>query len=63
MLVRRGYGVLMLDMRGYDGSQGDPNMFGWDDTRHRRRRPLSAARPECATAGSAGSASPSAARW
>ena len=28
-LVRHGYGVLMLDMRGYAGSDGDPNMFGW----------------------------------
>jgi dienelactone hydrolase len=33
MLARHGYGVLLLDARGYDGSQGDPNMFGWDDTR------------------------------
>jgi fermentation-respiration switch protein FrsA (DUF1100 family) len=32
MLVRHGYGVLLLDARGYDGSQGDPNMFGWGDT-------------------------------
>jgi fermentation-respiration switch protein FrsA (DUF1100 family) len=31
MLVRHGYGVLLLDARGYDGSQGDPNVFGWDD--------------------------------
>jgi uncharacterized protein len=31
MLVRHGYGVLLLDARGYDGSQGDSNMFGWDD--------------------------------
>ena len=29
MLVRHGYGVLLLDARGYDGSQGDPNVFGW----------------------------------
>ena len=29
-LVRHGYGVLMLDMRGYANSDGDPNMFGWD---------------------------------
>jgi len=29
MLARNGYGVLLLDMRGYDGSEGDPNMFGW----------------------------------
>ena len=31
MLVRHGYGVLLLDARGYDGSQGDPNLFGWAD--------------------------------
>ena len=29
MLVRHGYGVLLLDARGYDGSEGDPNTFGW----------------------------------
>ena len=28
-LVRHGYGVLMLDPRGYAESEGDPNMFGW----------------------------------
>jgi hypothetical protein len=28
-LVRRGYGVLMLDARGYASSEGDPNAFGW----------------------------------
>jgi dienelactone hydrolase len=33
MLVRHGYGVLLVDARGYDGSQGDPNLFGWDDTK------------------------------
>ena len=33
MLARHGYGVLLLDARGYDGSQGDPNLFGWDDTK------------------------------
>jgi len=33
MLVRRGYGLLLLDARGYDGSQGDPNVFGWDDAK------------------------------
>jgi len=33
MLVRHGYGVLLLDMRGYDGSAGDPNMFGWGATK------------------------------
>ena len=31
MLIRHGYGVLLLDARGYDGSEGDPNAFGWDD--------------------------------
>ncbi|HET7555864.1 MAG TPA: CocE/NonD family hydrolase [Gaiellaceae bacterium] len=30
MLVRHGYGVLLVDARGYDGSEGDPNVFGWD---------------------------------
>ncbi len=29
MLVRHGYGVLLLDMRGYEGSEGAPNAFGW----------------------------------
>ena len=33
MLARNGYGVLLLDARGYDGSQGDPNLFGWDDAK------------------------------
>jgi uncharacterized protein len=33
MLARHGYGVLLLDARGYDGSQGDPNLFGWDDSK------------------------------
>jgi hypothetical protein len=33
MLARNGYGVLLLDMRGYDGSEGDPNMFGWGATK------------------------------
>ena len=33
MLARHGYGVLLLDARGYDGSQGDPNLFGWDDAK------------------------------
>jgi fermentation-respiration switch protein FrsA (DUF1100 family) len=32
MLARHGYGVLLLDARGYDGSEGDPNAFGWDGT-------------------------------
>ena len=29
MLVKHGYGVLLLDMRGYGNSEGDPNAFGW----------------------------------
>ena len=29
VLAKRGYGVLLLDMRGYCASDGDPNMFGW----------------------------------
>ncbi len=29
MLARHGYGVLMVDMRGYGDSEGDPNAFGW----------------------------------
>ena len=29
MLVRHGYGVLLVDARGYDGSEGDSNVFGW----------------------------------
>jgi len=33
MLVRHGYGVLLLDARGYDGSEGDPNLFGWEDSK------------------------------
>jgi fermentation-respiration switch protein FrsA (DUF1100 family) len=33
VLARRGYGVLMLDMRGYGASEGDPNAFGWGATR------------------------------
>ena len=33
MLARHGYRVLMLEMRGYGGSDGDPNMFGWGATR------------------------------
>jgi uncharacterized protein len=33
LLVRHGYGVLMLDMRGYEGSDGSPNAFGWGSTR------------------------------
>ena len=30
VLALHGYGVLLLDARGYDGSEGDPNVFGWD---------------------------------
>ena len=33
VLVRHGYGVLMLDMRGYADSDGDPNAFGWSATK------------------------------
>jgi len=33
MLVRHGYGVFLLDARGYDGSDGDPNLFGWSDAK------------------------------
>jgi hypothetical protein len=29
MLAEQGYGVLLLDMRGYGESQGDPNALGW----------------------------------
>ena len=28
--MRHGYGVLLLDARGYDASEGDPNLFGWE---------------------------------
>jgi fermentation-respiration switch protein FrsA (DUF1100 family) len=33
LLARHGYGVLLLDARGYDGSDGDPNLFGWGTTK------------------------------
>lgn len=33
MLVRHGYGVLALDMRGHGGSAGPTNRFGWQGTR------------------------------
>ena len=33
MLIRHGYGVLVLDMRGYEGSDGSPNAFGWGSTK------------------------------
>jgi pimeloyl-ACP methyl ester carboxylesterase len=29
MLIRRGYGVLIYDQRGWVASEGDPNAFGW----------------------------------
>ncbi len=32
LLVRHGYGVLAVDMRGYGGSDGNPNAFGWGAT-------------------------------
>jgi len=33
MLIRHGFGVLILDMRGYEGSDGNPNAFGWGSTK------------------------------
>ena len=33
MLVRNGFGVLMVDPRGYGSSEGDPNAYGWGSTR------------------------------
>jgi dienelactone hydrolase len=30
MLIRHGYGVLLLDRRGEGGSEGDPDAWGWD---------------------------------
>jgi fermentation-respiration switch protein FrsA (DUF1100 family) len=33
MLVKNGYGVLMVDPRGYGESEGDPNAYGWGSTR------------------------------
>jgi uncharacterized protein len=33
MLIRHGYGVLLLDARGYDGSDGTANVFGWGETK------------------------------
>jgi fermentation-respiration switch protein FrsA (DUF1100 family) len=33
ILARHGYGVLLVDARGYDGSEGDPNAFGWEGTK------------------------------
>lgn len=36
MLVRHGYGVLLLDPRGQGDSEGDPNMLGWTGERDLR---------------------------
>ena len=33
MLVKAGYGVLLLDPRGYGASEGDPNAYGWGSTK------------------------------
>jgi hypothetical protein len=33
MLIRHGYGVLILDRRGEGHSEGDPNAFGWGGAR------------------------------
>jgi uncharacterized protein len=33
MLVKAGYGVLLLDPRGYGASDGDPNAYGWGSTK------------------------------
>ena len=33
LLIRHGYGVFLLDMRGYEGSDGSPNAFGWGATK------------------------------
>jgi alpha/beta superfamily hydrolase len=33
MLVAHGYGVLLVDPRGYGDSQGDPNAYGWGSAR------------------------------
>jgi hypothetical protein len=33
MLVRNGFGVLLLDPRGYGRSEGDPNAYGWGNVR------------------------------
>ena len=32
MLAKHGYGVLLVDPRGYGDSQGDPNAYGWGST-------------------------------
>lgn len=63
MLIRHGYGVLLLDARGYDGSDGAPNLFGWAETKDMTRpSPGSAGSPTCTAEGSEVSASPSAER-
>jgi uncharacterized protein len=33
MLAKSGYGVLLVDPRGYGDSQGDPNAYGWGSTK------------------------------
>jgi pimeloyl-ACP methyl ester carboxylesterase len=33
MLVNNGYGVLLVDPRGYGASEGDPNAYGWGSTK------------------------------
>ena len=33
MLVKNGYGVLLVDPRGYGDSEGDPDAYGWGSTR------------------------------
>jgi uncharacterized protein len=33
MLVKAGYGVLLVDPRGYGESEGDPNAYGWGSTK------------------------------
>ena len=60
MLVSNGYGVLLVDPRGYGDSEGDPNAYGWGSTRD-----IDAAvawlrrRPTC----SGGASAVSASRW
>ena len=33
MLAKNGYGVLLVDPRGYGESEGDPNAYGWGSTK------------------------------
>ena len=64
MLARHGYGVLLLDRRGEGRSEGEPNAWGWGGGAGHRgggRVPASGG-PTSTPAGSAGSASRSAAR-